>query len=310
MVDELPPLVVSYSEINAYMRCPLMWALEWRDRWRKPVQPGGALDMGTAAHEVMAIHYGSLMKDQSSPVQFDTPTRLSIAYECVDAFMEGHPLEDYLRGMYSRYVALWGADEDWEILGVEHAGDFHLGWVTVPSGSSFGLGRVKREVRMKWIADLIVRSKSLGGVLVYDHKTCSQLRDDKSLEWDIQLPDYIVGAMLSHPEWNIIGGAHNEIRKPTKGVWPAKTTVPWGRRTRAPWDLKALKEITDNFLATVQEMVNAPERPRNSPSTMTGGCDWCSVSEVHDLMRRDPKIKPARLLAMEGFEQDEEKMQY
>lgn len=298
-------VTVSYSELQAYRKCPLMWSWGYKARWRRPNEPGSNLDKGTAFHAAAEVHY-TILKENPEGSAAD---RLNLAAQAVEdvALSNMTPeMAELIAGMYERYVAQYGTDPQWQILGVEEQGKFLLGHIQVPvyHGESAGLvipnGTETVAVYIKWKADLIVFDTTLRGNLVIDHKTASALQKAKSLQWDDQLPIYDMGYRLAHPGVKILGGMHNEARKPKAGTNPANSKTAWNRRTRGTYTLKGMKEIADNALNTVRAMLTDRDLFSN-PGIKATDCGFCDFEDVHTMTRAG--VPAEATLKAQGFEQ-------
>lgn len=171
--------VVSFSEIDTAKQCALKHQLAYVDRFSKPQPVMSALGKGTAWHAVLENHYG-VLKEHGGKERPDVT--LSRCRDAVESFLAGldQDLAELIWWMYKGYVDLYGADDEWQVLAVEHAAECRLPTLRgTPSG--FWL-KVK--------IDLVIRNRRTRNIYVVDHKSGKDLPGAKVLELDDQFGLY------------------------------------------------------------------------------------------------------------------------
>jgi hypothetical protein len=89
-------------------------------------------------------------------------------------------LQDLIWWMYEGYVNFFGADDNWQIIAVEHPAEVDL---PAPDGST---GRFRLKLKI----DLVVKERDTGRIRIVDHKSGKDLPHRKALELDDQFPLY------------------------------------------------------------------------------------------------------------------------
>ena len=174
--------VVSFSELQTAKRCSFKHQALYAERWSKPADPLSALGKGSAWHLVMETHYNEVMSCQRSGV-ISLAEILNRCEKSVMPVIHGlanDELRDLIYWMYTGYVNLYGADEDWQVMAVEHGAE-----VALP-----GVSGRQSKYRLKVKIDLVVRERSTRRVRIVDHKSGKDLPHQKALEWDDQFPLY------------------------------------------------------------------------------------------------------------------------
>ncbi len=191
-------LTVSWSELDAYRQCPKKHQLAYKQRWSKPPREDSALAKGNLIHEVLEAHYKALKAKPG-----DMLNVLEAVGKCIDQ-MEARGVDkemiDLVMWIYEGYVKMYGLDEDWEILAVEHT-------IIQPLMAH---PNVKSRFDLKAKVDLIIKDKTNGLISIVDHKSCTNLPDDKELEFEDQFGLYeLVLNRTGTPVFNTI---HNALR--------------------------------------------------------------------------------------------------
>lgn len=288
------PTVVSYSELDTYRQCPLKHHWAYKERWRRPVDPGGALAKGTLWHQVLETHYLALQQGA------DNPEVWKIIQPYLYDEQSGHQSEvqALVEWMYEGYVENYVEDPFWEILGVEHPFQIPL---LDPDGN-------ESPYQLKGKIDLVVRNIPNDTYWVVDHKSGANLPDQMDLEIDDQFGLY-VWAMGQTGEWPITGAIHNAARTKMNladqpGYTGKSTRQTMDQRfrrtylTRSEPELKSIAldawAVAENAYGVERPLYSAPD-PRQ--------CGWkCDFKEVHLLSRKGKD--PHRALTEFGFEQD------
>ena len=185
--------VVSYSELDALRQCPLKRHLAYTERWVLPTT-SPALNKGKLWHEVLELHYRSLMEHPLEAAEGLVRGLIEQA-ECDEE------LRELMHWMYSGYVECYGAEQEWEVLHVEYPVEE---WLRNARGN-------RTHFRIKGKVDLLVRDHSSGGGLwVVDHKSCKNLPKDRNYDFDDQFAIYTW--LLKQKGLDIRGVIHNACR--------------------------------------------------------------------------------------------------
>jgi len=182
---------LSYSELSTYRRCPRAYryrAVEKIQRKKKSV----TLYLGSAVHRLMLAHYmgqdislvwGEMMDEAESKTTL-----------FADELVQEQDLIREAVAIVQRYLNFWGS-EGLTVLHVEEEFTLH----------SYGL-------EMTFTPDLVVEASNgkTSTVLVFDHKTCSRLPEERKL-WTMQSLLYSAGVKQMYPK--LSGFIFNYIRK-------------------------------------------------------------------------------------------------
>ncbi len=193
--------VVSWSELDTFRQCPKKHQLAYKLRWTKPPREDSALAKGNLYHEVMEAHYKSLMRYPNDIIKALEAVGATI--DAMEARGVDKELIDLVMWMYEGYVKMYGTDDDWEIIAVEHTLIQPL--MHHPN--------VKSKFDLKAKIDLIVKDKTNGLVSIVDHKSGTNLPDDKELEFSDQFGLYELLLMRTGiPVFNTIHSAARTTR--------------------------------------------------------------------------------------------------
>lgn len=195
---------VSFSELTTARQCDLKHELAYVERWSKEPPVDSPLTKGTAWHAVQEIHYNTIKKYQQDGRNTPTGRVLGEAALHVEQFLEDQPDEiaELIWWMYVGYVDLYGADEGWRILAVEHNAVCRL---PTPSGRA-------SQFALKIKVDLIVADITRGKpkIWIVDHKSGKNLPGEKELDLDDQFGLYTWG--LRSMGKKVFGQLHNAAR--------------------------------------------------------------------------------------------------
>lgn len=274
--------------------------LAYRERWQGPVM-GEALAKGILWHNVMETHYKVLKQIQDElraepKLRFTDKAKLARIADAVRPFLadpkSGKQSEhqELIEWMYINYVAMWGLDEEWEVVAVEHAPVVRL---LRPDGSPSNFS-------LKLKIDLVVRDRSTRQLWIVDHKSGKDLPTDKMLELADQFGLYAWALrQLGRP---VFGELHNATR--TQRNKDPKTQPPEKLNKRTPMyrtDAE-LNTIATEALATFELAYSLPlgAAPR-SPNEDT--CRWrCDFTEICLLGRKGLDVHG--LMGEYGYVQD------
>lgn len=310
-------VIITHSEIDAYRRCPLMWALAYRDKWRIPEgdrEEGHALTKGTLYHDVMEIHYKGLQQIQrgawSEEQGMDHIARGVAELLWPQDGSDQSELQSLVWWMYQGYVEKYGKDSQWEILAVEVKFQARL---KNPDGTP-------SKYLLKGKLDLVVRDRKTGKIWIVDHKSGANLPDQ--MELDIADQFGLYAWLLREAGIEVIGAIHSANRttrnqgdrpenqdengEPLKASTKKQTLDQRMRRTLLNRGDKELDSIARDALAVA---INAyPEAAGreplpiySAPKPTMGGCNWCDFLDAHLQARKGRSIQSA--LTEQGFEQ-------
>lgn len=238
-----PPRVVSFSELQTARQCPLKHQLSYVERWVKEQELMSPLSKGTAWHMVLEEHYKELKHHQDAAQQLGRDWRDDIVKvrelceQRVAALIEdqivprGGELADLIRWIYAGHLAMWGLDEEWRILAVEHQAVCRL---PTPAGRP-------SQFKLKMKIDLVVglQVASAKRILVVDHKSCANLPKDKELDLDDQFGLYTWG--MRQIGKKVFGQVHDAART-TRLVGEQKAWDGDTDQAYAPGDVQALED--------------------------------------------------------------------
>lgn len=254
------PVIVSYSELDAYRQCPHKHDLAYKQRWT-PQETGPALARGTRWHKVLELHYGHLMSGASDKARLQAITDYLAEVYKVDA-------EDaeLLAWMYDGHVEMWGLDGQWEVLGVEQA---RLVQLPYPNGR-----RSPYWLRMR--IDLLVAER-MGPhtkVWVVDHKSGKDLPKTKQLDIADQFGLYTWGERaLGTPVFGQLYSAARTYRHKT-GDRPVDERFARYRLYKTDIELQT---IATEAMVTARLAYTAKDAPRSPDEDR---CGWrCPFTE-------------------------------
>lgn len=291
MSKPLVPIVVSYSELDAFRQCPHKHELAYKQRWA-PDRVGPALNTGRIWHEVMAIHYGCLMSGTTDH------ERLAFVADHLMTIEESDPETAALVAwMYDGYVECYGDDPDWEIVGVE---DQRL--IRLPTVA----GRPSRFwLRMR--VDMLVRERNIKSpkLWVVDHKSGRNLPNDRELDIDDQFGLYTWGLrQLGTP---VFGSVYSAARTQRNKVEP-QTIPDRFARIRLYRADPELDEIAREAYVTARTAYAYGTGRNPAPRAPdTDRCRWrCPFTEPCLMGRKAGSFAETRFLQDGGFTQQTE----
>jgi len=294
------PIVVSWSEISAFRQCPHKHWLAYVERWQPPTEAEN-LARGTLFHLVMEYHYQALRslvmsKTAKGAAKLAHKAEYVRLMNLIEATLGVRDLSQTERQqlvlwMYQGYIEQYGDDaSEWDVIDVERKEIVPL---PHPSG---GESRFHLKVKI----DLVARFRK-NQIWIWDHKTCSNLPQDKELELDDQLRLY--GWTLRQMGVPVEGAVYNAVltRKNKKSVQPLDA-----RHFRAmmPFTDEELAMVAAEAYWTAEKMWPLVEDrshiPERTPDPDT--CRWkCDFTEPCLSSRRGGKSHG--LLQAYGFKQ-------
>jgi hypothetical protein len=318
MPDPMPPIKVSYSQLNTFRDCALKFHWHYRDGYRVTTKDK-KLDLGSAWHEAVLENHYSVIKDyQDFTVDGRSPQRdtdeektlLAAAEDRVHAALLGAMRgetystlgpEDYdtLKWMYAGYTAFYGCDPQWQILDVEYKGLAPLGTIQTTTGP--------RDVVLDYRIDLVVRDVTLGGIFAVESKSAANLTTRFAMELDDQTGLYEWAFRASgHPLAGTINGCvRSEAKKKmnagdvpgaTKGK--AQTLEARHQRIMVPRSPIELNAIRADALAATQAAYGGNLPIYSGPNPQQ--CLWkCQFKDVHIQARKGQSVP--QLMTDAGF---------
>lgn len=290
--------IVSFSEIDCFRQCPHKHELAYKQRWQSP-SIGPALSRGILWHAVMEAHYRYIMELQQQhhgewTKHFDAGLLLA---ERINPMLHndiGGQTEDQqlVEWMYEGYVAHYGLDPEWRILGVEHAAV-----VTLPTPRG-----TPSQKKLKIKIDLIVRD-SQKRLWIVDHKSGKNLPKDKELDIDDQFGLYTWG--MRKLGQDVFGSLHNAARThrnkdQVAHPQPLEERHSRTRLVRTPTELDTL--AIEAYRTASRAYAIKPGEAERAPNSDT--CRWrCDFTEPC-LASRKGIIPEDEMLTDMGFVQD------
>lgn len=281
------PVVVSFSELDAFRQCPHKHDLSYKQRW-SPATVSRALSIGKLWHLVMENHYRAVQAGAT-----DLARREAIALLLLEAAETNQEYADLVAWMYDGYEEMWGTDPDWEIVGVEEQ---HLVRLPALSGRPGRFGRYWLRMR----ADLIVRVRSIrkDRLWLVDHKSGKNLPTDKELEIDDQFGLYTWA--LQKDGLPIFGSIHGASR--TERLVREMTLEERFRRTpmyRTDQELRRVAQEAAVTARTAYVTYSDGDAPRAPDSDR---CRWrCPFTEACLLGRKTGDRNEQEFLGSSGF---------
>lgn len=317
--SSIEPIVVSWSEIDAARQCPHKHRLAYVDRWRSGTT-SPALSRGIVFHEVMEAHYRFVRSWQLQPedkkLTDDQIQRYIMEYG-LDEWAKSHPAgrdhmktiwpllheaggsqtpdQELIWWMLAGYLIMYGFDQHWEIVAVEHSAEYVL-----PE-----LDGSPSRYRIKTKIDLIVYQKFRGikKLILIDHKSGKDLPSRKELEFDDQfgLYNWLLKQVGKKPFQSVYNAVRTQRNKDDSFEKQPLDT----RMSRTPISREdgEMKVIADEALETVKLMYEYyADRPApRTPNTET--CKWkCDMKEPCLASRKG--IDERQFLMTAGFVQD------
>lgn len=288
-------IVVSYSELDTYRQCPLKHHWAYKERWRRPVEETSALAKGSLWHLVLEEHYGVLAKGGSVDESINAVQHLLMDTKTG----QQTETQELIQWMYEGYVAKWGADDEWEIVGIEEAFELPL---RDPEGNT-------TPYFIKGKIDLVVKDRNTGKLWVVDHKSGANLPSTMDLEIDDQFGLY--SWAMKQQGTPVIGAIHNAARTTRNQADLPNYT---GKSQPQSLDQRHLRTYLNRSETELESIaldawaVAANAYPTGEATPLYSApdprqCGWkCDFKEVHLLSRkgRDPHLALSEM----GFAQD------
>lgn len=291
--------IVSYSELSTFRDCPLKHFLAYRRRYTKPVAEMSPLDKGSNWHSIMEDHF-KVIRDFARvfggriPINQEAQALQEALQAVAWRFLpedgsEQTEMQELMEWMYRGYVAKWGANREWKILGVEQHAELPL--PGEPGDPVTFLFKAK--------IDLIVFDWESGTRRVIDHKSCSDLPTQMALELDDQFGLYCwLMRQLGKP---VDGAIHMAARTTrNKGDYPDCTNKNARAQTLEQRFAKSYVNHPDKELDNIAiDAYNAARAAYPFPGERTARysspdprqCGWkCDFKDPHLAARRGRDI--------------------
>lgn len=273
-----PPIVVSYSQLDARRQCPHKAELAYVQRWTSNKDETTAAGRGTLWHKMLETHYLALKANEDPEAGV-----AALLLRFRRAGKDSDTL-DLLEWMYDGYLQAYGHDEDLEIVAVEYR-------FKVPLGPGFEL---------KGVIDLVARDRATGLTWVYDHKSCANLPKSKELDLDDQFGLYLWGLrQLGHKPF---GCVYNSARTHRNKVKPQPLGERFDRHLMTRTNTE-MTSIAADALATARGMYHPDDVAERHTNTDT--CRWrCDFTEACLIGRKYGPERERQFLLDVGFRQD------
>lgn len=272
MTRTVDPITVSWSEIDTYRDCPHKHDLTYRQRWVGPTR-GRSLMRGSLWHKVLEGHYRSLMERPGDLISARLAAEQWLTEWSVDWGGDENEHAELVWWMYDGYVQAFGADENWDIRGVERK-------LEIPLLTASGQ---KSRFTLKIQVDLIIRDRSMNNKLfIIDHKTGADLPKRKNLDMADQFSFYIWG--LRQLGNDVFGGIWNGARTTRLKTREMTTDERFGRYMLARTDHE-LNTVATEAYATARKAYAAGAIAERHPDA--DRCSWkCGFLEACLLGRK------------------------
>lgn len=287
-VRTVQPVTISWSEIDTYRQCPHKHQLSYRERWvGKTTSP--SLLKGSLWHKVLEGHYRHLMEHPG-----DLAGARRVAEQWWAEWRQewgDDEVAELIWWMYEGYVEMWGADEDWDIRGVEQK-------LQAPLLTKSGQ---RSRFTLKMQIDLIVRVRSMGNKLfIVDHKSGGELPNRKNLDMADQFSFYIWGMrQLGHP---VFAGMWNAARTKRLKTKESPLTDRFARPLLPRTDHELTTVATEAY-ATARKAYAAGAIAERHPDADL--CSWkCGYLEACLLGRKTSDQREREFLLDSGYVTD------
>jgi RecB family exonuclease len=302
------PIIISFSEIDAFRQCPFKHKLAYKLRYSRESEPMSALGKGGSWHTVLELHYRSIrMAREDGKSEAIGLYNAKNAVELYIDSLENEELQTLMWWMYRGYVQVYGSDDQWHVQAVENT-------IVVPLEWSNG---EPTRFQLKVKIDLVVVDAK-GRWWIDDHKSCGQLPKDDDFEFEEQFKLY--AAVMRKIGYPIHGCVHDAaLTKMNKGdyIFPGdplyKATMkatPLANRFKRTLIAHTDKELTatiDDVIRTATLMYSEENLEERHPDG--DKCRWrCSFTEACLYGRRqDNDAVTYNMLADTGFTQSFER---
>lgn len=304
-MPSVQPIVVSYSELDAFRQCPHKHDLAHRQGWT-PDKVGPALTKGRLYHLVLQLHYELIREGVGTKARRQAITDLLV--DSIEEYTE--ETCELIAWMYDGYEDMWGEDSDWVIISVEDQRLCRLP-DTSGRGSRFYL-RMRTDLIMqertvevaghRVNASRDPENKRFGKIWLVDHKSGKDLPTQRELDIDDQFGLYTWG--IRKDGLRVFGALYNAGRTYRhKEERPVEERFSRTRlyRTDKELDNLAREAFLTARTAYTYESGDAPRAPDSDR------CRWrCPFTEACLHGRKTTPNQEAIFLSSAGFTQMDE----
>lgn len=282
------PVVITHSDIAAFLRCRRQWAWGYIDDVKKAEGVTGAAKLGTRVHSALEAYY--VRGDDPVEVHDQLARADILMLETTDA--PGWEVDQLYTEMilgrncvivHQDWLARTGADSEFDVFAVEPKLEAPI---------------LDGRVMLRGKVDIIYRSRNDGLLYTNDWKTTGAQGSVREMfERSYQAPTYQVLASVI-PDAPEVGGSYYTVIRKTKN--PARATrelverfrVPASRRT-AQTKLRQIEAICVDMLRLIDEYDRTD--PANAYPTPAESCRWCDYKMPCELMDESPESALAML---------------
>lgn len=284
------PLVVTYSDIDAYLTCRRRWLWSYVMGYNPPDELVGARALGSRVHEAIealykAIIAGTPLDEASPPYVHDMLVRRDLTI-----LEQGAPdwkiQQLYKEAIVGRNCCLayvdWLGEGEEQGLGIEAVEDKLEALILD--------GRVLLRAKV----DLRYRRLDNGSLIINDVKTTGQSfdRTRAMLQWSYQLPIYDLVHTLVYPNENIENGMYTVIKKQSRRKHGEAEIDRWqvpGLVRSRPVRRANIEGICREMLTLVEVYAAMGGDDGSFYPTAQEGCNWCDYRLPCDVYGETPE---------------------
>lgn len=270
MVDIDTPVIITHSDISAFLRCRRAWQYDYVLDYRPPEKLTGALALGTRVHAALEAYY---KEETSDPIEW-IQKKGEADLEELDRRPDTKPwdytsmYEDMIVGRncltaYMDWLAETNADANYRVISTEEKVE-----VPILGGKAILRGKV----------DLLWEDVSNGFVCTNDFKTSGDndaagLRGQ--LEKSYQHWCYLIAAQHAYPD-RIVECAQYTILRKVKKI-PTTSKTPLITRFSVPSTRRSLRSKLAQIERIATEMIHLRSQSDQSVFYPSPGqaCKWC-----------------------------------
>ncbi len=269
------PLVITHSDIAAYMKCRRAWVYDFVMDYRKPEVLFGALACGTRIHKALEHYY----KTNGDPVA-EHERLFRRDHDILEADPDCPP---------------WGMDQLYEdcIFG-RNAVAAHQDWLeTTGADANYSVEAVEQmieapmldgKIMLRGKVDVLFRRLDNGFLVLNDWKSDGgMLGLIEQLERSWQHACYLITLRLLHPD-EFVQEAHYTILKKVKN--PKRVKTPMVERIRVPGTsrmadnkMRQLEVVLEEMLAAVDTLL-IPGNEHHAYPQPSPSCRFCDFKHV------------------------------
>lgn len=283
----MPGLVVSHSDIKAFLTCRRKWAWQYVADFKSPEKRTGPLALGNRVHASIEVWY----RDFSDAVA-EHERLANEAVKAVEDDPSAPPWEidqlykDIVTGrrcveQHQEWLATTGADMKYEIVGVEK---------TVEAPILGG------RITLRGKVDVLFRDIETGFILVNDLKTAAKKTVREEFERSYQHHVYMAALRISEPSEVVNGAMYTVMYKNAKTDPLERFSVP-GSTRMADTKLKQIEMICAEMLRSMANIET--EGIAHAYPTPQDACRWCEFRHPCEVL--DESTIAARELLDKNF---------